>query len=76
MSKIQFLLHIHKKDIFLLPTPTEVASYSSYSIINNWSLTNVAFWLSLHRFLTEGSPYQNVRENPCFLLSGSNPPIA
>ena len=25
MSKIQFLLHIHKKDLFLLPTPTEVA---------------------------------------------------
>ena len=22
MSKIQFLLHIHKKDLFLLPTPT------------------------------------------------------
>ena len=25
MSKIKFLLHIHKKDLFLLPTPTEVA---------------------------------------------------
>ena len=25
MSKIQFLLQIHKKDLFLLPTPTEVA---------------------------------------------------
>ena len=25
ISKIQFLLHIHKKDLFLLPTPTEVA---------------------------------------------------
>ena len=25
MSKIPFLLHIHKKDLFLLPTPTEVA---------------------------------------------------
>ena len=25
MSKIQFLLHIHKKDLFLLPTPTVVA---------------------------------------------------
>ena len=25
MSKIKFLLDIHKKDILLLPTPTEVA---------------------------------------------------
>ena len=25
MSKIQFLLHIHKKDLFLLLTPIEVA---------------------------------------------------
>ena len=24
MPKIQFLRHIHKKDLFLLPTPTEV----------------------------------------------------
>ena len=25
MLKIQFLLHMHKKDLFLLPTATEVA---------------------------------------------------
>ena len=25
MLKTQFLLHIHKKDLFLLPTSTEVA---------------------------------------------------
>ena len=24
MSKMQFLLHIHKEDLFVLPTPTEV----------------------------------------------------
>ena len=26
--------------------------------------------------LTEGSPYQNLRANPCFFLSGSDPLIA
>ena len=27
MIIIQFLLHIHKKNVFLLPTPTKVAFY-------------------------------------------------
>ena len=29
MIIIQFLLHIHKKNLFLLPTPTEVAFYAT-----------------------------------------------
>ena len=38
-------------------------------------LQNLAFCLSPHWFLTEGSPHQNLRTNPCFLLSGSDLPI-
>ena len=29
-----------------------------------------------HWFLTEGPPYQNLRANPYFILSGNDPPIA
>ena len=38
-------------------------------------LQNLAFCLSPHWFLTEGSPHQNLRTNTCFLLSGSDLPI-
>ena len=48
MPKIKFLLHIHKKDLFLLPTPIEVAfnitnsprfySSSNLSQTNHFSL--------------------------------------
>ena len=44
---------------------------------NNCLLTKFSL-LSLppsHWFLTEGSPYQNLRANPYFVLSGSDPPI-
>ena len=39
ISKIQFLLHIHKKDLFLLPTPTEVAFNTTNSVKHNQSET-------------------------------------
>ena len=37
---------------------------------------NYSFCLSPHWFLTEGSPCQNPRTNPCFPLSGNDPQIA
>ena len=98
MPKIQFLLHMRKKDLFLLPTPTEVpfnttnsprfCSSENPSQPNHSSLLrttncgillnhrNLAFYLYCpHWFLTGGSSYQNLRANPFFLLSGSDPPI-
>ena len=86
MSKIQFLLHIHKKDLFLLPTPTEVGfnttnslrfySSSNPSQPNHSSLVRTTKCGILLSHRTEDSPYQNLRANPCFLLSGSDPLIA
>ena len=49
VSKIPFLLHIHKKDLFLLPTPTEVAFNTTnapkfYSSGIHLSPVILAFW--------------------------------
>ena len=102
MSTIQFLLHIHKKDLFLLSTPTEVAFNTTNSPrfycssnpsqpSHSSALRTNSFGILLnllsppppppfpppHWFLmTEDSPYQNLRANPCFLILGSDPPIA
>ena len=48
MSKIQFLLHIHKKDLFIVPTPTEVAfnTLTLQDFILQQSISAQSFWSS------------------------------
>ena len=99
MSKMQFLLLIHRKDLFLLPTPTEMVFSTTnsprfYSLAIHLSPIIPVFWgllvvISQNNclptkfsllstscwFLTEGSPYQNLWANPCFLLSESDLPV-
>ena len=66
MSKIYFLLHIFKKDLLLVPTPTLMA----------FNITN-----SPRSYFSSNPSQPNYSSllritNPCFLLLGSNPPIA